>query len=214
MKYELTDETKIFFGRTLHRIKATKDFEDVRAGELGGWIEKEENLSQDGNCWVDGNAWVSGNASVWGNARVGGSALVGGSAQVSGSAQVGGSALVGGSAQVGGNARVSDSARVGGNAWVGGNARVWGSAWVSGNASVWGKNHVLRISPIGSRDDTVTFMRTKDHKIAVSVGCFYGSVDEFERAVLETHGNNEHAQAYKLAIELAKLRIDLKGDIL
>ena len=196
MKYELTDETKIFFGRTLHRIKATKDFEDVRAGELGGWIEKEENLSQDGNCWVDGNAWVSGNASVWGNARVGGSALVGGSAQV------------------GGNARVSDSARVGGNAWVGGNARVWGSAWVSGNASVWGKNHVLRISPIGSRDDTVTFMRTKDHKIAVSVGCFYGSVDEFERAVLETHGNNEHAQAYKLAIELAKLRIDLKGDIL
>ena len=52
-------------------------------------------------------------------------------------------------------------------------------------------------------------MRTKDEKIFVTTGCFKGTIDEFEKAVEETHGNNEHGKAYRLAIELAKLRIDL-----
>ena len=47
-KYELTDETIIRDGRILHRIRAVRDFADVKAGELGGWIEKESNLDQDG----------------------------------------------------------------------------------------------------------------------------------------------------------------------
>ena len=55
----------------------------------------------------------------------------------------------------------------------------------------------------------MTFMRTKDEKIFVIVGCFAGTIDEFERKVKETHGDNEHGKAYRLAIELAKLRIDL-----
>ena len=65
------------------------------------------------------------------------------------------------------------------------------------------------ISKIGSRNDTVTFMRSKELKIIVAVGCFKGSIDEFEEKVKRTHGENEHAQAYFLAIQLAKLRIDL-----
>ena len=32
------------------------------ASELGGWIEKESNLSQDGDAWVCGDARVYGNA--------------------------------------------------------------------------------------------------------------------------------------------------------
>ena len=45
-KYELTDNTINIDGITLHRIKALKDFSDVKAGDFGGWIEKEDNLSQ------------------------------------------------------------------------------------------------------------------------------------------------------------------------
>ena len=50
-KYEFTGETKQWLGRTLHRIRAVADFKlaggiKVKAGELGGWIEEEENLSQ------------------------------------------------------------------------------------------------------------------------------------------------------------------------
>lgn len=36
------------------RIKALKDFGEIKAGEIGGLIEQEENLSQDGNAWVSG----------------------------------------------------------------------------------------------------------------------------------------------------------------
>lgn len=54
-KYELTSETLRYKGCTLHRIKALKDFGPINAGELGGWIESEENLSQANNAWVYGD---------------------------------------------------------------------------------------------------------------------------------------------------------------
>jgi hypothetical protein len=82
MKYKLTKNTKKYFGRTLYQIEATKDFGNVEKGDLGGYIEKEDNLSQEGNCWVYGNARVSGNAEVSGNARVSGNAWVSGNARV------------------------------------------------------------------------------------------------------------------------------------
>jgi hypothetical protein len=62
-KFELISEfvTNVF-GKKLFRIKALVSFGDVSAGELGGFVEKEENLSNNGNAWVSGNALVSGNA--------------------------------------------------------------------------------------------------------------------------------------------------------
>ena len=47
-KYELTGETKEIGGVTLHRIRALIDIPEhyVKAGDLGGWIEAERNLSQ------------------------------------------------------------------------------------------------------------------------------------------------------------------------
>ena len=94
-KYELTDETIEYLGHILHRIKALKDFGDIKKGDMGGWIEGSFNLSQYGDCWVYqgaiaydnsrvlnnskiydnaqiyGNAWIWENAKVYGNARVG-----------------------------------------------------------------------------------------------------------------------------------------------
>ena len=69
-KYEFTGETKVWLGRTLHRIRALVAFGDVEVGDLGGWIEKEENLAQEGNAWVYGEARVCDNARVFGEARV------------------------------------------------------------------------------------------------------------------------------------------------
>ena len=71
MKYKLTDETMTTeSGIVLHRIECVTAFSDVKVGKKGGWIEKEENLSQCDNCWVYGNAMVYGNAFVGGNACV------------------------------------------------------------------------------------------------------------------------------------------------
>lgn len=71
MKYEiLKDEFIEFDDRKLYRIKALKDFRDVRKGTVGGYIEYEQNLSQQGNAWIYDDAQVYGNAQVSGNARV------------------------------------------------------------------------------------------------------------------------------------------------
>lgn len=69
-KFELTSDTKIISGVKLFRIKALISFGNVKAGEIGGYVEKEENLDQSGNAWVFDNAWVSGNAQVCGNAMI------------------------------------------------------------------------------------------------------------------------------------------------
>ena len=45
----------------LHRVIALRDFSDVKKGEQGGFIEKEANLSHEGNAWVYGDALVYGN---------------------------------------------------------------------------------------------------------------------------------------------------------
>ena len=64
-KYEFTGETTNHFGYTLHRIKALASFGDVKKGDIGGWIEDEENLLESGNAWVSEDARVFGNESVF-----------------------------------------------------------------------------------------------------------------------------------------------------
>lgn len=78
----MTSNVKEFLGHKLFQIKALKDFGDVKAGDLGGYIEKEENLSHNGNAWVYDNVKVSGNARVFGDAQVLGNARVCGNAQI------------------------------------------------------------------------------------------------------------------------------------
>ena len=101
-KYELTEETKTLAnGTVLRRIRAVMDItlagvKNVRAGDLGGWIEREDNLSHCGEAWVYGEARVYGEALVYGNALV------------CGEARVYGNALVCGEALVCGNAKVKD----------------------------------------------------------------------------------------------------------
>lgn len=129
-KYELTKEMKpLADGTVLYRIRAVRDFKladgtDVKSGDLGGWIEDEDNLSH-----VD-KAWVKDSALVYGEAWVSGSALVYGEAQVYDQAEVFGEARVYDKAKIFGEARIS------GKAWIFGEARVYGKADVSGSGMI------------------------------------------------------------------------------
>ena len=87
-KYEFTGETRDPGNVTLRQIRALRDFGGVKKGELGGWIESEKNLLNDGTAWVSGDAQVYGDARVYGTAQVSGTARVYGDARVSGDAQV------------------------------------------------------------------------------------------------------------------------------
>ena len=144
MKYELTTNFIKYKNKKLYQIKALKNFGYVKVGDLGGYIEKESNLSQEGNCWAFDNAKVYdeakvwGNAEVWGKAEVYGNALVGGDAKVYDEAKIYGDAKVWGKAEVYGNAQVYGNAEVFGEAKVFYYAEVYGNAQVYGNALVGG----------------------------------------------------------------------------
>lgn len=81
-KYRLTDQSMLYNGKMIYRIEALKDFNDVKKGEYGGFVESEDNLSQDGNCWVYGNAKlfdksvVKDNACVYDKVKVMNNAIV------------------------------------------------------------------------------------------------------------------------------------------
>ena len=76
-KFELTENYVVNeCGTKLYQVRCIKTFKYAKEGELAGYIEKEENLSQEGNAWVSGNARVYGDAWVFGDALVYGNALV------------------------------------------------------------------------------------------------------------------------------------------
>ena len=82
------------------------------------------------------------------------------------------------------------------NLGISGDAWVYGDAWVSGEADL------LVITPIGSRKGTLTFTKSD---MSAATGCFRGTIEAFAKAVVKTHGDNQHARAYLKAIELAKI---------
>ena len=131
-KYELTSDSIKVNGHTLYRIKARRSFSGVKIGDLGGFIESEDNLSHEGDCWVYSLSEVGGVVKytmVYGNARVCDDARVYDSACIFDNAQLCGDARVYDNAQVYGDAHIS------GEAWVDENVRVFGQARMSGYAS-------------------------------------------------------------------------------
>lgn len=131
-KYELTEETIEVCGITLYRIKALRDFADIKKGDVGGFIESEKNLSQENDAMVSGNARVSGDA------------------------------------------------------------------WIKNN-----KDYTT-IKGFGRAQRTTTFFKTHDGKVAVSCGCFHGTLEEFEDKVLETHKDSKYAKEYLCIAQLMR----------
>ena len=72
--FKLTEETIEWQGHTLHRIQATRNSYWADDGELGGFVESEDNLR--------GESWVADEAKVWGSAYLLNRALASDNAQV------------------------------------------------------------------------------------------------------------------------------------
>lgn len=151
-KYELTAESKkLSGGVTLYRIRALRDFADVKKGQLGGFVEDDcSNLSHVGNAWVHDNAKVFGFARVIGNARVYDNATVKGHARVIEGAKVSDVAVISGYAEVCGCTMVRGGATVQGHARVLGFARIEGKAIIKGHAWVQGDALVTDDAVIGA----------------------------------------------------------------
>ena len=151
-KYKLTEEICYdFLGIKLYRIEALKDFANVKKGDKGGYIEKEDNLSQEGDCWIYDDAKVYDNAKVFGNA------------------------VICDNAQVFGDAIIADNAQVCDNAKVSGNVIVCGNAIISGDAEIKNSSDYIIFKNWWSSGRYFTWTRSNN---MWKVGCFYGTGEE------------------------------------
>ena len=128
-KFIFTGNSKYFEGSLVWQIK------DRGSGELGGWIESEDNLAKDGDSWVWPKAMVKGDSKVGGDAHVYGGAVLGG--DISGGlvcgGRVEGGVITGGTVKGGllrGTASLGEKATVAGGIVEGG--CISGYAWVEG----------------------------------------------------------------------------------
>lgn len=179
-KFELVKKnTKIAYNSnneeiTLYQIRALRDFTCpfklnpdgeildqtlVKKGDLGGYVQKEENLSHEDGCWIFEEAEVRDNGRVEGNARLTGRSLVRDNAVVKGysclaaNAYVWGNAILDGATQmkglvsIGGNSRTNGYVSINGNSQVRGNSVLDGNIFLNGtvvveNAKLTGNVHL------------------------------------------------------------------------
>ena len=173
-KYKLTDEYITILGRKLYRIEALKDFGLIKKGDKGGFIESEDNLSHEGNCWIFNDAKVYSNAKVSESAIVYENATVREEAIIRGSSIVRGFVIVRGSSIVEGHSHVLEEAVVSGTSIVRGISTVLGHASIF-NAKIERSSDYIVFQNWWSSLRNFTWTRSNN---MWKVGCFYGTGEE------------------------------------
>lgn len=128
------------WGSGLHRIEAIKDFGDVRRGDVGGFIQTEDNLSDIGTAWVYDNARVFGKARVYENAKLYDNSTITDNVSIYGNSELHS------------GCRLFDSCKVCDNAHIYGDVRMYDQTSVSGNSIL---HHIWLLGNSTVTGDTV-----------------------------------------------------------
>lgn len=197
-KYEIVkSESIVHKGRTLYRIKALKTFcvactamsIVVKKGELGGFVESENNLSQEGTCWIFDDAKVYENAKICGDAKICCDAKVFGNAKVWGDAFVLDDAEVWGNAKICDKAEVYDEAEVCGDAYIGGEVQIYGNAKICDKARIFGKAAIFENAEISDYSQVYENAIVSDTAWVFGNAKIYGNAKICEKA--QIYGNAE-----------------------
>jgi len=137
-KYELLDDDFRLMGASgrVFRIRALRDIPEqrVKAGDLGGYVESERNLSHTGAAWIGDRAVamdrsrVEGDALARGDSVLSDYAVLTGSAVLDGFAAARGHSVIRGTSRVRGSASVEDTVLVEGNLDIRHNTRLSGDS--------------------------------------------------------------------------------------
>lgn len=215
-KYEIVkDNFKEVNGVKVYRIRALKDFQNdllrnkkIKKGDLGGYIESEKNLSQEGNCWIADNAIVCDNATIKDNSVILDNATVSKYAAISENttifeyAKIWGSAKIHGQILIGGHAKIYDHANVHGLVVLA------GAHFIGNNADIKEMGDVMTILGLDTAYDNITFYRTKSEtEISLVYWKFNGiTIDEFRKELAVVYYNAvQNMESLHYARELDKI---------
>jgi len=198
-KYELTQNWLPIGpnGKELWQIRALRDFADVKAGDLGGYVESENNLQHQGDCWIYGggtarayeSATIAENAVLRHNASASGACLINGNAELSGLSHVCRNALVSGLAKVT-DGIISEEAQVTGQ------VRIVGPVIIRADALIVGCLDYICVGMMAGDKYVTAFRCQRGYKVAKDR--FVGTASEFVR--------HERSTENRMLVALFELR--------
>lgn len=200
-KFRLTDETVKHFGSLVYRIEALISFDDVKAGDKGGFVESEANLSHSGNCWIYDDAIAAANSRVYGDAKLHNNVVIDEFAEIYGEAQafegvrivefaeVFGEAKLYNGCWVGGFSKVLDSVELYEKCAILDYAKVSGRAKISGNAKVSGNAHVTNDAQISGNAEVTGNARVYGNAHIESNSYVSHEVEIYDNALLTDHAH-------------------------
>lgn len=219
-KYKILYDTAIRYKKhMLYRIQALKEFGDVKAGDIGGYIEHERNLSQQSLAWVYDDAKVYENARVMRDATVRDTAVVNGRAEIStyatvkDQAQVSGTATIHGCATVGGASVVQDGVSVSGHAQVLDTAIVRNRAKILSYAIVRGSSQVCDYAIIGDNAQILDNATILNHAYILGNSIVKHNAMIFNDARVQGEGQVGHSMYIGTGIVSTNLFVDLEENI-
>ena len=164
--------------------------QDIKKGDLGGYVESERNLSQYDNCWIYDNAIVFGNTKVIQ------------SANVCEYAQISDNAIIIGYATIMGHSKICDHAKIGGRALIAERAEI------DENAELLDSNDYITLTGFGLTHNTITFFRGEE-EICVNFCGYHGiSVKEFRHKIAASHNHDIEleycAKEFEMLCDLAE----------
>lgn len=169
-KYELIPSDR----EGLYRIKALKDFGNVKKGDIGGYVEGEKNLSQLGDCWIYDNAVVRDNARIFDYAIIRDNAVVRGEVRIFDNVIVRDNVIIGGEAQFCGNAIISSDK----------DYIVFKNWWSSGRYFTWTRSN--NMWNVGCFYGTGEELITKAYKDSEESGREYECIVKYVERILNS----------------------------
>lgn len=228
MKYEITENFIKMSQLKLYQIRALRDIgDDIKAGDLGGYIQSEKNLSQDGECWVYEDGRVFDNAEILGNAKVKSGyiydyAKIHDNVKVSNSSIYGNARLyhnakvkygnISGYAILAGNTTINTHCYLKGNIELKDNVEIncfitlSEDITIEGNVKIDDEKDIFIVRNVGTENGTLVVAKGRNNKLIAIRGCFTGTVKQFLRKSAKVHDDNTHLE-YKLLLKVAKRRI-------
>lgn len=152
-KYELilNDRMKVEYGDnyfTLYRIRALRDFGNVKTGDLGGYVQSEHNLSHEGESWIYDEALVFHEAKILDNTKILDDVQICGKAHISGNTIISNYVKIHNNVRISGNVQIDSYARLYHNAEIDGNVRISGHVFIAENAKIKGATYITDTAQI------------------------------------------------------------------
>lgn len=209
----------------LYRVKAVRDFGDVKKGDIGGYVQSEDNLSHEGYCWVydnsiiHDNAIIHDNVKIYDNARIYGNSKIWDYAVIQDNARIYGNSQIADCAVIDGNARIYGDSEIWNYAIIRDNALIYGDSVISGNAFIGGDAEIKTGSHVGYIEEkfkNVLYIQCKASLITVYtdmnniIKCNIGfqkkmTLTDLINRIKEDGGMNEHREEYVRIIKNAHL---------